>query len=131
MHELSLAQSILDILDTEMKSRPGSRAVEVGLRIGVLAAVDPEALRFGFEVSTRDTPFDGIKLAIRITAAERMCLMCDHRYMLVALEPNCPKCGSSDAAPLGGDELDIEYLEVDDGKSRDENEGTQREPAHC
>ncbi len=131
MHELSLAQSILEIIETEMNSRPGSRAVEVGLRIGALAAVDAEALRFGFEASTRDTPFDGMKLAIRITEAERLCLMCDHRYKLATLETACPQCGSNDAAPLGGDELDIEYLEVDDGKSGDENEGAQREPAHC
>jgi hydrogenase nickel incorporation protein HypA/HybF len=117
MHELSLAQSIIEIIEHEMKSRPGSRAEAVGLRIGALAAVDAEALRFGFEASIKDTPLDGMRLDINITEAERQCLMCDHRYKLTALDTPCPQCGSNDAIPLGGDELDIEYLEVEDGKS--------------
>jgi hydrogenase nickel incorporation protein HypA/HybF len=119
MHELSIAQSILEIVETEMKSRPNARAMVVGVRIGAMAAIDPESLRFGFDASVKGTDLDGLKLELRITEAERQCLMCDHRYKMLALESNCPECGSHDAIPLGGDELDIEYLEVDDGKTGD------------
>jgi hydrogenase nickel incorporation protein HypA/HybF len=117
MHELSLAQSILEIVETETKSRPHARAIAVGVRIGALAAVDADALRFGFEASIKDTEMEGLRLEIRITEAERQCLMCDHRYKMLTLESACPECGSQDAIPMGGDELDIEYLEVDDGKA--------------
>jgi hydrogenase nickel incorporation protein HypA/HybF len=117
MHELSLAQSILEIVETELKSRPDARPIAVGVRIGAMAAVDPEALRFGFDASVKGSKLDGLRLEIRITEAERQCLMCDHRYKMITLESNCPVCGSHDAIPLGGDELDIEYLKVDDGKA--------------
>ena len=48
MHELGIANSILDGVAKEIERRPGSRPTRVGVRIGELAGVDPDALRFGF-----------------------------------------------------------------------------------
>jgi len=125
MHELALAESILDVVATEMKSRGNARPISVGVRIGALAAVDADALHFGFEVIIKGTELEGLKLVLRITPAERQCLMCDQRYEVLEFEATCPACGSADAIPLGGDELDIEYLEVDDETTERADKGAQ------
>ncbi|MBI4877977.1 MAG: hydrogenase maturation nickel metallochaperone HypA [Acidobacteria bacterium] len=69
MHELSVAQSILDAVETEVRNRPGAVLRAVGLRIGELAAVDADSLRFSWECLTRETTFEGVALEIEHKAA--------------------------------------------------------------
>jgi len=127
LHELSIAESILDVVRTEMSSRSNCRPMRVGVRIGAMAAIDAESLGFCFESIVQGSDFDGLRLEVRVTPAERQCLMCDQRYEVLEFEASCPACGSADAIPLGGDELDIEYLEVDDGAIESKSEGARRE----
>lgn len=64
MHEAGLAQSVIDACDAELRRRGGVRATVVGLRIGSMASVDPEALRFCFDALKRDTAFEAAMLDI-------------------------------------------------------------------
>ena len=59
--------SVLDAVRTEVRLRPGTRAVTVGLRIGALAGVDPESLRFGFDALVKDSDLE--PLGLQITSA--------------------------------------------------------------
>ena len=42
MHEMGIANSILDAVRTEAGRYPGTRPTKVGVRLGELAAIDPE-----------------------------------------------------------------------------------------
>ncbi|HEX9162298.1 MAG TPA: hydrogenase maturation nickel metallochaperone HypA [Thermoanaerobaculia bacterium] len=64
MHELSIAMSVLDSVRAEVAKRPGARAIAVGLRIGDLAGLDPESLRFGFECLVTDSDLDPLRLEV-------------------------------------------------------------------
>ena len=55
MHEMGIACEVLAAVRSEAKRHPGKAPRKIGLRIGELAAVDPDALRFCFEAITRDT----------------------------------------------------------------------------
>ena len=70
MHELGIAASVLDAVRTEVGMRPGYRAAVVGLRIGALAGLDPESLRFGFEAMVKDSDLDPLRLDVVDTAGE-------------------------------------------------------------
>ncbi len=70
MHEMGIACSILDAVAKEAGRHPGVRATRVGVRIGELAAIDPEALRFCFEVMVKGTEQDGLQLEIERRAAQ-------------------------------------------------------------
>ena len=70
MHELGIAASVLDAVRTEVGMRPGYRAAVVGLRIGALAGLDPESLRFGFEAMVKDSDLDPLRLEVEETAGE-------------------------------------------------------------
>ena len=55
MHELGIANSVLEAVQKEMTRRPGARLTKVGLRIGEFSGVEESSLRFCFEVLVRDT----------------------------------------------------------------------------
>ena len=56
MHEMSIAQSLIEIIEEEMKKHDAKYLRSVRLNIGQLSAVVPESLSFCFEVITSDTP---------------------------------------------------------------------------
>jgi hydrogenase nickel incorporation protein HypA/HybF len=64
MHELGIAASVLDAVRTEVGMRPGFRAIAVALRVGALAGLDPESLRFGFEAMVRDSDLEPLRLEV-------------------------------------------------------------------
>lgn len=72
MHELGIAASVLDAVRTEVGMRPGYRAVVVALRIGALAGLDPESLRFGFEAMVRDSDLDPLRLEVEAAEADEL-----------------------------------------------------------
>ena len=64
MHEVGIAASVLDAVRTEVSQRPGYRAAVVGLKIGEMAGVDPEALQFAFDALVRDSDLDPLVLSV-------------------------------------------------------------------
>lgn len=64
MHEMGIANSILEAVDKELLRYPGRRATRVGLRIGKYAGVDGESLRFCFEAIVHGTRWANLGLDI-------------------------------------------------------------------
>lgn len=64
MHEMGIANSVLEAVHRELDRYPGRRATKVGLRIGTYAAVDPDALRFCFDALKKATEFELLELQI-------------------------------------------------------------------
>ena len=114
MHELSIASSILDVVAKEAKTRPGAHILKVGLRIGELAGVDRDALSFGWEVLTKDTEWDGLRLEIEDVPRRQRCSVCAHEFAAPDFMTQCPKCSDPLSVTIAGDELDIAYLEVEE-----------------
>jgi Zn finger protein HypA/HybF involved in hydrogenase expression len=72
MHEVGIACSVLEAVRKEVAMRPGYRAVTVGLRIGELAGVDAESLRFGFGALVRDSDLEPLDLAVESALADEL-----------------------------------------------------------
>lgn len=126
MHELSIAESILDVVRKELKLHPGTRPMRIGLAIGEMAAVDPESLKFCFESITLGTDWEAVKLDARICRARRICNSCSCDFVVEDYNVICPACLSDSTEPNGGDELDFDYLEVEtDGTPAAQIQSTQ------
>lgn len=113
MHELSIAESILDAVRKEIALHPGTVPVRVGVRIGSMAAIDAEALTFCFDAVVHGTEWGTLKLDIKVIPARRSCRGCGHTFIVEDYNSICPACSSEDTVADGGDELDLEYLEVE------------------
>ena len=113
MHELSIAESILEAVRKELVSHPGARPVRVGLLIGELAAVDVDSLSFCFEAVLTGTDWEGLQLDARVCRQRRRCNECGNEFGVVDYNATCPACGGDSTKPISGDELDFDYLEVE------------------
>ena len=114
MHEMGIANSILDGVAAELRRRPGNRAVKVGVRIGELAGVDPDALSFAFEALTLDTPLAGLLLDVEFRAPRGRCRDCSREFEVRNFELLCPGCAGTNAECISGDEIEFAYLEVEE-----------------
>ncbi len=65
MHEMGIANSVLEAVRQEAAPYPGKRATRVGLRIGEWAGVDTESLRFCLEVLAAGTDLGGADIDIQ------------------------------------------------------------------
>lgn len=120
MHEMSLVQGLLDIIGQEMERHGATRLITVRVRHGALAAVVPDAMRFSWEVMTKDTPLDGAVLEMDEVPVRLKCSMCGHEFEPDGLTPHgmlcvpCPGCGEElGHQVLDGKELTLDQLEVE------------------
>jgi len=96
-----------------MLSRGLTSIGKVGLRIGVLTNVDPEALCFGYETIVVDTPLAGSTLEIESLPVKAICRKCGHSFEAHDFIFICPNCESGDNEVTQGQELEIAYLEAE------------------
>ena len=72
MHEVGIANSILEAVGTEMKPYAGARPVKVIVKVGAMSGVDRDSLSFCFEAIARGTIFEGMILAIEDAPADEL-----------------------------------------------------------
>ena len=112
MHEMSLCESVLQVLETEAKRQQFQRVKTVWLEIGAMSGVEIEAMRFCFDVIVRNTLADGAKLEIVEIPAEAWCLDCAQTVNIQQRYDTCPHCGSCQLQVIHGEEMRIKELEV-------------------
>lgn len=115
MHELSIAMSIVEMVEEEMERRGGLQITAVHLRIGQLAGVVKEALVSSYEMACEDTPLAGSQLLVEEVPVIMYCPTCEARRPVLATEWfNCPQCGASVTEIVQGKELELVSLEIDE-----------------
>lgn len=113
MHEMSLCEGVLQILEEHAASQDFTQVKTVWLEIGALSGVDPEAMRFGFDVVMKDTLADGAALEIIDLPGVAWCMQCAKPVPVKARFDACPECGSYQLQLTCGDEMRIKELEVE------------------
>jgi len=114
MHELSIANSLLDAVRAEAAGRPGARFVKIGVRVGELSGVSPDSLGFCFESLVRGTDLEPLALDIESCPRRQRCPECDRVFRVVDYNLACPDCGAKETKFLSGDELEMVYLELEE-----------------
>jgi hydrogenase nickel incorporation protein HypA/HybF len=113
MHELSVASALIDTALRHAEDRPVST---VAVRVGALRQVVPESLRFYWEIVSRDTVCEGATLTLEEIALELACEDCGRRWSPEIPAFRCPDCHSVAVTALAGEELDVEYIEVEEAE---------------
>jgi len=114
VHELAIADSIVKTVLGEMTRRRLSRIEAVGLRIGALSDIVPEALEFGFRALTADTILADTRLDIERIPVRGHCSKCHVDFEVEKFVFICPECGAVEVKVSQGTELDVAYLEIDE-----------------
>jgi len=113
MHEMSLCEGILQILEEQAKSAHYSKVKTVWLEIGVLSGIEIRAIEFSYEVVCRGTLAEGSTLEIISLPATAWCMACAQSVTIQARHDACPDCGGYQLQVSSGDEMRIKELEVE------------------
>lgn len=117
MHELSLAQNIVEIVEAALppESDPGASTVRV--RIGELAGVVPDSLAFCFEAITKGTRLENARLQLIPVAATAKCGSCGSVNQIIDAVFVCTECGGTGLTLLSGRELQVVEIELQEAEA--------------
>lgn len=113
MHELSIAQDIIELAEAKAREKHSPAIQKIKVRLGEFTTIAREALEFAFEVARGGTLAATAQLEIEIVPMVTRCVSCgpvDDPVRGVYLI--CPLCG----LPLeivAGEELYLEYIELE------------------
>lgn len=113
MHELSLAESAIRIVEQQLRRESFTRVLRVRLEIGRLSHVDPEALRFSFAAAARESLVAGATLIIERTDGAGRCTDCGATFGVEQHFDPCPQCGGFRVELDAGLEMRVREIEVE------------------
>jgi len=113
MHELSIVQEILEIIEAERERHGFKSVAKVRLRAGALSGVEPEALEFSFAVIREGTCAEKAELEIVMEPMKLVCRQCKFTTNDNHGPNACRQCGSLDVEIDATSGVDIVNLEVE------------------
>lgn len=112
MHELSIAESIVELAEEQAHNHQASVVEELELEIGRLAGVEIQTLEFALESAVKGTMLEHAVIVRHYIAGEGQCADCGRVFPVEALFSSCPECGSFCVKILKGKELRVKSIVV-------------------
>jgi len=114
MHEFSVAQEILRIVEAERRRHGFAPALVGRVRAGALSGIDPASLEQAWEVARQGTAADGSRIELELEEASLACRACGATTPAERLPEACPSCGSRELRLVGGtSRLEVTSMEVE------------------
>jgi len=114
MHELAIAQSIIDAVGEKAAECNATQIKSVHLRIGEASGIFTDSLTFSFEMlASFDPVLNGARLLIDEVPHRARCRQCNSVFAVANFVPQCPACQTWDTEIVSGDELQILEMEIE------------------
>lgn len=113
MHELSLAEALVELIEDEGRKCGCTRVRTVRVEIGAISTVEPDAMRFCFGAVTRGTIAEGAAFDIVTVPGRGRCPDCGTSVDMTERFAVCPACGCARLEVTAGDTLRLKELEVE------------------
>lgn len=112
MHEMALAESIVEIVKDTARRNAARCVRTVWLELGALSHVAPDALRFCFDAVTHGSVAEGATLEILTVPGRAWCMPCSVEVTLGQLGDACPQCGSYQLQVTAGEDMRLKEIAV-------------------
>lgn len=113
MHELSVAQALVEQVDAVIDQHRASRATSIRVRIGPLAGVVPELLASAFPLAAAGSRMEHAQLEFIHASIQVRCRTCGAETEAAMNRLLCGACGDWHTQILSGDELLLESVELE------------------
>jgi hydrogenase nickel incorporation protein HypA/HybF len=113
MHEMSLCESILEIIEQQAQEQQYHKVKKVWLEIGALSSVEPEAMHFCFDVVMHGSLAANAELEIIQVQGQAWCQQCRQNVVIEQRYDVCPSCGKFQLQVTSGEQMRIKELEVE------------------
>ncbi len=117
MHEVSLMQNLMNVVASAAEEQGGGKVMTVHLRIGRMAGVNADSLRFAFDILSKGTVAEEGKLEIETVPLVIHCRGCSEDFNPEQFSLTCPSCGGKDMMIVTGREMEVDYILLEDEKS--------------
>ncbi len=112
MHELSLAQGILKIIEDHVPADRIGDVRIVRVDVGRLSGVVAESLEFCFEALVAKTALQNSRLCLNSIPLRLACAECQDTFQSDGDIFRCPVCNSSRTTVVSGMELQVTEVEL-------------------
>lgn len=112
MHEMSIAQSIVELAEEQARNRHSEAVEELELEIGRLAGVELHTLDFALESAVKGSMLEHASIVRHIIDGEGACTDCGRVFPMDVLFTPCPACGSYCVKILKGKELRVKSIVI-------------------
>ena len=113
MHELSITQSMMDVVLAEAEKAGAKEVKKINLVIGEMSGIVEQSVQFYFDFLKKDTVAEGAVLNFKMVPTKAKCHNCGEEFALKDIEWCCPQCQSTSFKIVTGKELFIESIEVE------------------
>jgi hydrogenase nickel incorporation protein HypA/HybF len=113
MHELTISQSILDIVLEKAHQARAKKVTEIQLVFGELSGFVPNAVRVCLEALRRDTIAAEATVTVLIVKAKAYCPECGHTAEVTQEDWLCPCCQKGGLKVIEGRELRVESIDIE------------------
>ena len=113
MHEMGIAQNILDIALNAANQEGAKKISRINLLAGELRGIVQMQLSFCFSIVAKDSIASGAYLNVEEVPVSGHCDDCNADFTVQEYNYLCPKCGSAKIQVTGGTELRIKDIEIE------------------
>lgn len=113
MHELALAEDMIQMVEETARRERARRVKTVVLEIGRLSTVEKDALSFAFDVVKKGGAAADATLEIVDVAGAGVCAACGAAAPMEEIYTPCPVCGRHDMQPTQGTEMRVKEIEIE------------------
>ncbi len=115
MHEYSIVQSLLDIIEDNAKKHNAKKVKKVVVKIGVLSGVEPHLLEIAFNTFKEGTICEDALFEMLIEPLKVKCKECKNINEIKhnSLIFECPICKSVELEVLSGEDMYLMSLEME------------------
>ena len=111
MHEMAIAESILNIALDYAENNNATKIDVITLKIGDMSGVEMEALNMAFKILTKDTIAEESKLIVHRVPIIAICNKCGKEFHIDHYNFFCPECDGI-LILKSGRELQVESLDI-------------------
>lgn len=113
MHEVSIVQSLINIVCNKAEENNLKKINKISVKIGELSGVLEDSIRFAYKSISKDTIVESAELVIEKVEATAQCDCCNISFKISHFNKLCPNCQSFSNNILSGYELYINTIEGD------------------
>ena len=113
MHELSITQSMFDLVLKQAEQAEAKKVGRINLVIGEMTGVVEECMKFYLDFLSKGTIVEGAALSVKMVPPTARCRRCGETFEPKELHWACPKCQGNSLELTAGKELFVESIEVE------------------
>jgi len=114
MHELSISQSIIRVIEKSLPVGFSKKIIEINLAIGKLSGIEIESLVYAFSILRDNSVLKEAEILVKEIKGLAQCNECKFKFEINKFGIPCPLCESYSMKILNGKEMNIVSVKTED-----------------